>query len=96
MFLDQGGIVVEDDVLFGPRVCLVTSNHPICPSERRTVVSKPIHIKKNAWICANATILPGITIGENSVVAACSVVTRDVLPNTVVAGNPAKVKKEIR
>lgn len=94
-FLDQGGIEIEDDVMFGPNVCLVTSNHPLDPADRRTVVSTPIRICRNAWIGAGATVLPGITIGENSVVAAAAVVTHDVPPNTVVAGNPARILKRI-
>ena len=94
-FLDQGGIEIGDDVMFGPNVSLVTSNHPLDPADRRAVVSTPIRICRNAWIGAGATILPGLTIGENSVVAAAAVVTRDVPPNTVVAGNPAREIKRI-
>ena len=94
-FLDIGGITIEDDVLIGPNVSLVTENHPIDPSDRKTVLLKPIMIKRNAWIGAGATILPGVTIGENSIVAAGTVVSRDVLPNTVVAGIPAKVVKAL-
>lgn len=92
-FLDLGGIKVEDDVMIGPQVCVVTENHPLNPADRKALVTKPITIKRNAWIGANATILPGVTIGENSVVAAGAVVSKDVPPNTVVAGVPAKVIK---
>lgn len=94
-FLDIGGITIEDDVLIGPRVNLTTENHPIDPSDRKTVILQPILIKRNAWIGAGATVLPGVTIGENSIVAAGAVVSRDVAPNTVVAGIPAKVVKTI-
>ena len=88
-FLDMGGIAIEDDVLIGPKVNLITENHPLDPTERRALISKSIVIKRNAWIGAGATILPGVTIGENAVVGACAVVSKDVPANTVVGGIPA-------
>ncbi len=94
-FLDLGGIIIEDDVLIGPKVSIITENHPVNPSMRKMLDVKSVIIQRNAWIGANATILPGVTIGENSVVAAGSVVTKDVLANTVVAGIPAKFIKSI-
>lgn len=94
-FLDIGGITIEDDVLIGPKVSLITESHPLNPSERKSLLVKPIVIKRNAWIGAGATILPGVTIGENAVVAAGAVVSKDVPANTVVAGIPAKVVKTI-
>jgi acetyltransferase-like isoleucine patch superfamily enzyme len=94
-FLDIGGITIEDEVLIAARVNLVTEDHPVNPVERKTLVVKPIVIKRNAWIGAAATILPGVTVGENSVVAAGSVVTKDVPANTLVAGVPAKIIREI-
>ena len=94
-FLDLGGITLEDNVLLGPKVNLITENHPLEPGNRRNLICQPILIKRNAWIGAAVTILPGITIGENAVVAAGAVVTRDVPANTVVAGVPAKVVKTI-
>ncbi len=94
-FLDMGGITIEDDVLIGPKVNLVTENHPVNPANRKTLLCNPIVIKKNAWIGAAATILPGVTIGENAIVAAGSVVTKDVPNNTIVAGVPAKHVKNI-
>jgi acetyltransferase-like isoleucine patch superfamily enzyme len=94
-FLDMGGITLEDEVLIGPRVNLVTENHPLDPSDRRALLTRPIVIKRNAWIGAGATILPGVTIGENSIVAAGAVVSKDVPANTIVAGIPAKVIKSI-
>ncbi len=94
-FLDIGGITIEDDVQIGPRVNLTSENHPLDPDDRKTVILQPILIKRNAWIGAGATILPGVTIGENAVVAAGAVVSRDVLPNTVVAGVPARVVKTL-
>ncbi len=94
-FLDMGGITIEDRVLIGPKVNLVTENHPLAPANRRALVAKPIVIKCNAWIGAGATILPGVTIGENAVVAAGAVVSKDVSANTIVGGVPAKVIKAI-
>jgi acetyltransferase-like isoleucine patch superfamily enzyme len=94
-FMDRGGITLEDNVLIGPKVNLITTNHPLKPSERRATISHPIIIKRNAWIGAAATILAGVTIGENSVVAAGAVVKSDVPPNTVVGGIPAKIIKKL-
>jgi acetyltransferase-like isoleucine patch superfamily enzyme len=94
-FLDMGGITIEDHVLIGPKVNLITENHPIDPADRRALICKPIVIKRNAWIGAAATILPGVTIGENAVVAAGAVVSRDVPANTIVGGVPAKFIKAI-
>lgn len=94
-FMDRGGITIEDKVLIAPKVNLVTINHPISPAERRSTISKPIVIKKGAWIGIAATIMPGVTIGENSIVSAGAVVTKDVPDNTIVGGIPAKVIKTI-
>ncbi|WP_149303786.1 sugar O-acetyltransferase [Pareuzebyella sediminis] len=94
-FLDLGGITIEDEVLIGPKVKLITESHPLKPSERKSLIVKPILIKKNVWIGAGATILPGVTVGVNSVVAANALVSKDVPENTVVAGIPAKVVKEL-
>lgn len=94
-FLDLGGITIEDDVLIGPRVNLTTENHPVDPSKRKYLDLKSIHIKRNAWIGAGATILPGVTIGENSIVAAGAVVNKDVPDNSIVGGIPAKFIKAI-
>jgi acetyltransferase-like isoleucine patch superfamily enzyme len=91
----MGGITLEDEVLLGPRVNLVTENHPLDPTDRRALICKPIIIKRKAWIGAGATILPGVTIGENAVVAAGAVVSKDVPANTVVGGIPARVIKTI-
>ena len=94
-FLDLGGITIEDHVLIGPQVKLVTENHPLDPATRKGLITNPILIKRNAWIGAGATILPGVTIGENAVVAAGAVVTKDVAANTVIGGIPAKFIKNI-
>jgi acetyltransferase-like isoleucine patch superfamily enzyme len=95
-FYDLGGLDIADDVMIGPNVSLITSGHPIAPSKRRAfVTAKPIVIERNVWVAAGATIIGGVTVGENSVVAAGSVVTRDVPPNTLVGGNPARVIRSI-
>lgn len=95
MLVDLGGIVLEDDALLAPRVTILTVNHIPDPTRRRGVITAGVRICRNAWIGASATICPGVTVGENAVVGAGSVVTRDVPANTVVAGVPAKVVKEI-
>jgi acetyltransferase-like isoleucine patch superfamily enzyme len=94
-FLDLGGITIEDDVLIGPKVNLITENHPLDPADRKSLICKPITVKRNAWIGAAATILPGVTIGENSIVAAGAVVSKDVPANTIAGGVPAKVLRNL-
>lgn len=95
-FYDLGGLDIGDDVMIGPNVSLITTGHPLEPSQRRKVtIGKPIAIERNVWIAAGATIVGGVTVGENSVVAAGSVVTKHVPPNTLVGGNPAKVIRSI-
>jgi hypothetical protein len=95
-FYDLGGIDIADDVMIGPNVSIITSGHPVEPSRRRAfTIAKPIVIERNVWIAAGATIIGGVTVGENSVVAAGSVVTRDVPPNTLVGGNPARLIRPI-
>ena len=95
VFLDLGGITIEDNVLIAPKVSLVTEGHPTSIEDRYSLIPKPIRIKKNAWIGANATILGGVTIGENSIVAAGAVVSKDVPDNSIVGGVPAKFIKNI-
>jgi acetyltransferase-like isoleucine patch superfamily enzyme len=95
-FYDLGGLDITDDVMIGPNASIITASHPMEPSQRRPfVIAKPIAIEKNVWIAAAATIIGGVTVGENSVVAAGSVVTKDVPPNTLVGGNPARVIRSI-
>lgn len=94
-FLDLGGITIEDNVLIAPKVSLLSEGHPIEPENRHALIPKPIHIKKNAWIGAGATILQGVTIGENAVVAAGAVVSKDVPDNTIAGGIPAKIIKTV-
>lgn len=93
--LALGRIVIEDDVLIGPKVNLLSEGHPIDPNNRKALEVKPVVIKRNAWIGAGATILPGVTVGENSIVAAGAVVNKDVPANTIVGGIPAKILKTI-
>jgi acetyltransferase-like isoleucine patch superfamily enzyme len=95
-FYDLGGLDIGDDVMIGPNVSMITTGHPLDPSQRRSVtIGKPIVIERNVWIAAGAIIIGGVTVGENSVVAAGSVVTKNVPPNTLVAGNPARVIRSI-
>lgn len=94
-FVDLGGIMIEDQVLIGPGSRLITVNHLISPKNRRGIKVEPIRIKKNAWLGTNVTVLPGVTVGENSIVAADSTVTKDVPDNVIVVGSPAKVIRKI-
>ena len=96
MMVDLGGITIENDVLIGPGAYLISVNHKLDPQHRKELELKPVVIKQNAWIGAKATILPGVTVGKNAVVAANAVVTKDVPANTVVAGNPAKIIKKLQ
>lgn len=95
VFLDLGGITIEDNVLIAPRVSLLSEGHPVLPEQRRSLTTGHIHIKKNAWIGANATIMQGVTIGENAIVGAGAVVSKDVPDNVIVGGIPAKIIKAI-
>ena len=94
-FQDQGGIYIGENSLIGHDVILATLNHNIDPYNRADLYPKPIHIGKRVWIGSRSIVLPGITIGDNSIVGAGSVVTKDIPPNTIYAGNPAKFIKNI-
>lgn len=88
-----GGIIIDDGVMIGPNVRVVTDNHDF--DNRMVLRCKPVHICSNAWIGVGVIILPGVTVGENAVIAAGAVVTKDVAPNTIVGGNPAKFIKQL-
>ncbi len=95
-FQDQGGITIGDGSLIGHNVVIATLNHPIDPERRRNIIPAPIRIGKNVWIGSNATILSGVTIGDEAVIAAGAVVTRDVPPGGIASGVPARVIRNIR
>ncbi len=94
-FQDQGGIHIGDDVLIGHNVVLATLNHGIAPSRRQELIPAPIRIGDRVWIGSNATVLPGVTIGDNAIVAAGAVVAKDVPESTIVGGVPAKVIRRL-
>ncbi len=95
-FYDLGGLDIADDVMIGPNVSIITAGHALEPSKRRAItIGKPIVIERNVWIAAGATVIGGVRVGENSVVAAGSVVTKSVPPNSLVAGNPARLIRSI-
>ena len=95
-FQDQGGIYIEDGVLIGHHAVLATINHMEDPEKRAGMIFQPIHIEKNVWLGANVTVLPGVTIGEGSIIAAGAVVTKDVPANMIAAGVPAKVIRKVK
>ena len=94
-FQDQGGITIGDGALIGHNVVLATVNHEMDPERRGDNLLAPIVLGKNVWIGANATVLPGVTIGNGAVVAAGAVVTRDVPAGTVVGGVPARFLRNV-
>ncbi len=94
-FQDQGGITIGDGCFLGHMVVIATLNHVEDPAHRADLFPKPVRLGNRVWVGANATILPGVTIGDGAIVAAGAVVTRDVPPNTVVAGVPAKLLRRI-
>jgi acetyltransferase-like isoleucine patch superfamily enzyme len=95
-FYDLGGLDIGDDVMVGPNVSIITAGHPLDPVQRRAAtIGRPIVIGRNVWIAAGATIIGGVSVGDNAVVAAGAVVTRDVPPNTLAGGNPARVIRSV-
>ena len=93
LMMSRGGITIDDGAMIAANVQLISNNHDL--HDRQLLICKPVRIGKNAWFGAGATILPGVTVGENAVVAAGAIVTKDVAPNTIVGGNPAKFIKNV-
>ncbi len=95
--VDDTHIYVGDYTMFGPNVIVATAGHPILPELRELAYqyNAPVHIGRNCWLGAGVVVLPGITIGNNSVIGAGSVVTKDIPPDVVAVGNPCKVLREI-
>lgn len=95
--LDEAEVRIGNNVLIGPNVSIYTACHPLDADERRTLVqwAEPVTIEDDVWICGGATIVPGVKIGKGAVVAAGTVVTKDVEPYTVVAGNPGRIIKKL-
>lgn len=93
LMMASGTITIEDNVQVAAYVKLISNNHD--PYDRMVLTCRPVVLKRNCWIGAGSVILPGVTVGENSIVGAGSVVTKDVPDNTVVAGNPAKFIKHL-
>ena len=94
-FIDDGQITIGDGCLFGPAVTIATVGHPINPRLREYMYCDPVTIGNNCWIGANSVICPGVTIGDNCVIGAGSVVTKDIPANSVAAGNPCRVIRQI-
>lgn len=103
---DDAEVVIGDNCNFGPNVTIVTPIHPMLASERRMMLTpegekkklcyaKPVHIGNDCWLCANVTVCPGVTIGDNCVIGAGSVVTWDIPSNCFAAGNPCRVIREL-
>ena len=95
--VDDGEIFIGDYTMLGPSVVLATASHPICPElrEKAYQYNLPVRIGKNCWLGAGVVVLPGVSIGDNTVVGAGSVVTRDLPGNVVAAGSPARVLRPI-
>ena len=94
-FQDHGGVTIGDGCQIGHNVVFATLNHGLLPETRVSTIPAPIVLGKNVWVGSNATILQGVTIGDNAVIAAGAVVTKDVAANTVVGGVPAKFIKSL-
>ena len=95
--VDDTHIYVGDCTMFGPNVVVATAGHPILPElrERALQFNMPVHIGRNCWLGAGVIVLPGVTIGDNSVIGAGSVVTKDIPANVIAVGNPCRVLREI-
>jgi acetyltransferase-like isoleucine patch superfamily enzyme len=94
--MDMGGIEIGDGTMLGPGVKLISSGHGLAPADRKKrITMAPIVLGRNVWVCAGATILHGVTVGDDAVVAAGAVVTEDVPAGVVVAGVPARVVRDL-
>ena len=95
--VDDTHIYIGDCTMLGPNVVIATAGHPILPELREKALqyNLPVHIGKNCWLGAGVIVLPGVTIGDNTVIGAGSVVTKDIPSNVVAVGNPCKVLREI-
>ncbi len=95
--VDDTHIYIGDSTMFGPNVTVATAGHPVLPELRRQAYqyNAPVHIGKNCWLGAGVIVLPGVKIGDNSVIGAGSIVTRDIPENAVAVGNPCRVLREI-
>ena len=95
--VDDTHIYIGDYTLMGPNVTICTAAHPLDPDLREKALqyNKPVHIGRNCWIGAGVIILPGVTIGDNTVIGAGAVVTKDIPANVVAYGNPCRVQKEL-
>lgn len=98
IMFDSAPITIGADALFGPRCQLYTADHPFDPAARRGMweIARPITIGDSVWFGGGVVVLPGVTIGDRAIVAAASVVTRDVPPDTLVAGSPARALRSVR
>lgn len=94
-FQDQGGVIIGDDCLIGHNTVVATLNHDLDPNRRADMHPAPVVIGSNVWLGANVTVLPGVTIGDHAVVAAGSLVTKDVPEKSLVVGSPARVVRSL-
>ncbi|KAG4096567.1 galactoside O-acetyltransferase [Neocallimastix lanati (nom. inval.)] len=97
IILDCGDVTIGNHVLIGPRLGIYSANHCILPEERIAggIIAKPVNIEDNVWIGGDVKILAGVTIGEGSIIGAGSIVTKDIPPRVIAAGNPCKVIRKI-
>lgn len=95
--VDDGNIYIGDHVMIGPNVCITSTGHPVEPHLRKKALqfSLDVHIGNNVWIGAGVMIMPGVTIGDNTVIGAGSVVTKDIPANVVAVGNPCRLLRDI-
>jgi len=97
VFLDAGPIIIGDNTMIGPKTCIYASTHELDPEERKKgyTIPKEVRIGSNVWVGGQVSILPGVTIGDNCIIGAGSVVTKSFPDNVVIAGNPARIIKDL-